>query len=236
MNETKPQKFIAEKPHVIVCEGIDDKIFLEAYLKYLSEMSNLNSELFNVFPMNGVEKMIKGMKLFKNYDNYEYMASFLFIRDADRNVERAIDSLCGNIKDIWKIKLSITGDFEVDDEGKYFGFFIFPGLNEESKYTNGTLEDLCSEIFSSSEVESEKLFSLVDNHMQAVEENTEINFRTRHKNRLHLLFGSTNKFVGDKLGDAAKKKAFDFSNDRLLNLKNKLFQMQTFGVKKNYQD
>lgn len=228
MKNIKAQEFISDKPHVIVCEGVDDQKFLEEYLRYLSKTAGIDFNVFNIIEMNGVDNITKGMKLFKNYNNYEDMKSFLFIRDADQDVEKAIDSLCGNIREVWKIELDRTGNFKLDEEEKIFGFFIFPGLNEEGNYTNGTLEDLCSEIFSLPEIDSEKLCLLVDNHMKTVEEEIIIKFRTRHKNRLHLLFGSTNEFAGNKIGNAAKKSAFDFSSDKLSNLKNKILQMSAY--------
>ena len=230
MCKNKPQAFYQDKPHVIICEGIDDQKFLEAFLKYLKQTENLQADLFNILKMDGVENLIKAMKNFPQYENYEAMKSFLFIRDADKNVEHAINSLQQNIYKTWKINLDRIGNFVQNSEKKYFGFFIFPGLEEKGNYQNGTLEDLCSKIFSPNDNSdiADKISELVENHIQVVEKISDIKFKTRHKNRLHLLFGSTNDFVGDKLGEAAKKNAFDFSDAKLNYLKKKILQMSNF--------
>ena len=225
-NRNQSQYFDPEKPHVIVCEGIDDKNFLNQYLQHLSKVRNLDCNKFNILEMGGVDNLLAGIKIFKNYENYEEMKIFLFIRDADTNAVGAVDSLRDKIDEIWNIKLDRLGNFAEDADGKFFGFFIFPGLDESGKYKEGALEDLCSEIFSPLKVEN--ICPLVDEHLQKVEQITGEKFRALHKNRLHLLFASTDKFVGDKIGEAAKKNAFNFSSEKLKAFKERILQMSNF--------
>ena len=50
-------------------------------------------------------------------------------------------------------------------------------------------------------------------------------FRTPHKNKLHTYFASTDKFVGQKIGEAAKSGCFDFEHKELQFLKNAILAL-----------
>ncbi len=99
------QKFEIEKPYVIVCEGKDDFGFLNEYLNYLGKLNFIDKNSFKIIIANGVDNIAKEMKNYKNYSDYDAMKGFLFVRDADNNPESAVNSMIGNIKDVWHIKL-----------------------------------------------------------------------------------------------------------------------------------
>ena len=215
------QKFEIEKPYVIVCEGDDDLFFLLEYLNYLNEAQFIDKNLFKIIQANGVTNIPKEMKNYKNYPNYEFVKGFLFTRDADKNPASAVDSMVGNINDIWGVKLDRTGNFKTDSEGVKIGFFIFPGLDDTVNYRTGTLEDFCTEIFNLSDGNTRTILSLVAEHMKKLNDSN-IHFKTPHKNKLHLCLDSTNDFLGNKIGEAASRKAFDFSSDKISVLKKRI--------------
>ena len=218
------QKFEIEKPYVIVCEGKDDFAFLGEYLNYLDKLQLINKNLFKIIKANGVDNIAKEMKNYKNYADYDAMKGFLFVRDADNNPESAVNSMIGNINEVWQITLDKSGNFKTDSEGVKIGFFIFPGLDDTGNYRRGTLEDFCTEIFNFSNGTTQIILSLVDEHMQKLTDNN-IKFKTPHKNKLHLCLDSTNDFLGDKIGESARKNAFDFSSDKFSVLKSRIIDL-----------
>ncbi len=220
----KPQTFEIAKPYVIVCEGNDDMHFLGYYLHFLDKSKLIDEQKFKIIKTEGVDNIPKNMKLFKNYDHYEYMKGFLFIRDADNNPSSAVDSMIGNIKDVWHIKLDRTGTFKTDSEGVKLSFFLFPGLDNSNNFQKGTLEDLCTETFKPVIGNNHNILDLVKEHMDKLK-NSGIHFKTPHKNRLHLCLDSTNDFLGDKIGESAKKQAFDFSSDKFSILKERIIDL-----------
>ncbi len=54
---------------------------------------------------------------------------------------------------------------------------------------------------------------------------SDITFKTPHKNKLHLCLDSTNDFLGDKIGESARKNAFDFSSDKFSVLKARIIDL-----------
>ena len=217
----KPQTFEIEKPYVIICEGNDDLFFLSCYLHFLDKSELIDEKKFKIIKTDGVDKITTSMKLFKNYDHYEDMKGFLFIRDADNNPASAVASMVGNIRDVWGVKLDRTGNFKIDSEGVKLGFFIFPGLDNLGNFRKGTLEDLCIETFKPVVGNNQNILGLVNEHLEKLND-IGIAFKTPHKNRLHLCLDSTNDFLGDKIGESAKKHAFDFSSDKFDILKSRI--------------
>lgn len=220
----KPQTFEIEKPYVIVCEGNDDLLFLGCYLHFLDKTELIEEKKFKIIKTDGVDNIPKNMKLFKNYDHYEDMKGFLFIRDADNNPAGAVDSMIGNIRDVWGVNLERTGNFKMDAENVKLGFFIFPGLDNFGNFRKGTLEDLCTETFKPVIGNNHNILDLVKEHMDKLKD-IGIHFKTPHKNQLHLCLDSTNDFLGDKIGESAKKHAFDFSSDKFSILKERIIDL-----------
>ena len=196
-------------------------------IRHLAMQNNISSENYNIIATNGVDNIKEFIKKCKNYDNYAYVKSLLFIRDADQNAKGAVNSLQNQISAAWNINLDNFGNYKSDDNGLKIGFFIMPGLNEKGEFRNGTLEDLCLEILHIQEenINYSGIISQVDLYIKNIEEVRGKNFKTSHKNRLHLCFSSTDKFVGSKIGGAAKKGAFDFNSNKLIRLKDMILQM-----------
>lgn len=227
----KTIRFLPEKPLVIICEGEDDVQFIRKYLEHLSTGNNIDVNKFNVVQVNGVTNLKNFIKNCNMYSDYGYMKSFLFIRDADNDVRAAISSLQDHIQRAWNVNLDSLGNFQSsnNDNGAKVGFFIMPGLNENNEYRNGRLEDLCLDILNLQEgsITCSDIIEEVDCHIKKVVEKRNKTFKHTHKNRLHLCFSSTDEFVGDKIGSAAKKKAFNFDSSKLTRLRAMILEMDS---------
>lgn len=227
----KTIRFLSEKPLVIICEGEDDFQFIHKYLEHLSMSNNIDVNKFNIIQVNGVTNLKNFIRTCKMYSDYAYMKSFLFIRDADDNARAAISSLQDHIQRTWNVNLDSLGNFQSssNDDGTKVGFFIMPGLDENNEYRNGTLEDLCLDILSVQEgnITYNDIIEKVDCHIKNMIEKRNKSFKHAPKNRLHLCFSSTDKFVGDKIGSAAKKKAFNFDSSKLTRLRAMILEMDS---------
>ena len=91
------------------------------------------------------------------------------------------------------------------------------GFDNKGKPLDGTLEDLCWKIVKKSdqEVDSMVLKNLAGKYLDETQAMKESGFKTIHKNKLHTYFSGTDKFVGMKIGEAAKAECFDFARPEL---------------------
>ena len=219
--------YYASKPYVIVCEGIDDENFLRSYLRYLTKQGVIDANKYNIWKVNDIDNMKSEMKNYKKYDGYTYMKSFLFICDGDTNADAASSSLIDHIGRNWNVNLDSKGNFLEDESGVRVGFYIMPGPGESGTYRDGALENLCLDLLNTDiELETDELLECISEYMDRLEQKRGKGWKCPHKNRLQLALSSTDAFVGDKLGQAAVKGAFDFSGDAMTELKAKIIDMQ----------
>ena len=228
--QDKPDKFNANKPYAIICEGMDEFLFLIHYLNYL-EIHEVDKfqDCHHVMNFGGIDDLKNKLKMIKSFPNYQTVKGILIVRDAEKDAKAACNSLIDIIQQIWGVKIDSDGTIKISDDDIKIGFFLLPGFDDSGNYRNGTLEDLCLEILNPMEKENIS----VDNILTSVNKylNTIIAMRKKemtmpHKNQLHLFFSSTDKFVSAKIGEAAKYGAFDFSHPKLNSLKEMILQMQ----------
>lgn len=223
----KSIKFNREKPYVILCEGVDELYFLVAYLDYLEKYEQNFQDCHFVVDLGGVEDVGKKLKTIKAIPNYEYVKGILIVRDAEKNADAATVSLLDHIQRTWGIELSKNGDIGINEDGMKIGFFLFPGLQKDGTFENGTLEDLCWKIVrvSNENISTDNLIDITERHLDHI-----VSLRGKmkkpHKNKLHLLLSSTDRFVDTKIGEAARANAFDFSGEGMERLKELILQMQ----------
>ena len=221
--------FKPEYPYVIVCEGMDEYSFLIAYLTYLEQNEKEKFvDCHNVVDFGGINDMNKLLKDIKQLPKYDDMRGFLIVRDAEHDANAAVKSLQLQIKNTWNIDMDNTGTIQTTDDGMKVGFFLLPGFDEKVNFISGTLEDLCLDIIGDIDepLSANDLLQCVDEYIDCITKKRGKSMKWLHKNRLHMYFSSTDKFVGYKLGETAKKGAFDLSSPRLLHLKEMIFQMQ----------
>ena len=229
----KANEYHVDRPYVIICEGIDDKLFIDSYLKYLSSNQLMQYEQYNIMELSGLDNVKKEMKNYKRYSNYEYMKGFLFICDADKNANAAVDSMKDHIQRAWNIVLNGHGDFKRDSNGVSVGLYVMPGMDDNGNLRNGTLEDLCLDLL---KLETEyndaaQLTKDINDYIDKIQEIRIAQLKRIHKTRLHIALSSMNECVGAKIGEAAQRGAFDFSNDKLSRLKGMILSMQNTNTK-----
>ncbi|MBQ1510043.1 MAG: hypothetical protein IIZ54_04000 [Selenomonadaceae bacterium] len=222
-------KFNPQYPYTIVCEGVDEYYFLIAYRDYLERNEREKFvDCHNVVDFGGINDINKLLNDIKNLPKYDEMKGFLIVRDAERDANSAVQSMQMQINRTWGVNIDATGAIKTTADDMKVGFFLLPGFNEQGNFADGTLEDLCLDIIcdSSDPISAKDLLKCTDEYIDCVTEKRKKNLIWVHKNRLHSYLSATDKFVGDKLGEAAQKGAFDFSSKKLAPLKEMIFQMQ----------
>ena len=215
-------------PYVIICEGKDEYYFLISYLDYLAKNEPDFQDYCNVIDFGGIDDINQALENLTKYRNYQAMKSFLIVRDAEKDVSAAIASLKERISRTWQIKLDDSGAFQATADKNKVGFFLLPGMDESKRFISGTLEDLCLDIAQDSKgpLSAKEILKQEESYLQHLIVKRGKEMIRPHKNRLHLFFASTDSFVGDKVGEAANKGAFDFSSNKLSRLRDMILQMQ----------
>lgn len=224
-------KFDKNKPFVIMCEGIDEFFFLCRYLEFLEDRyADEFVDCHHVIDLGGIHDMSNQFKTIKSIPDYSSVKGILFVRDAEKSAKDAGLSLINNIEKIWNVRLDSDGLIKEGNDNKKIGFFLLPGKDSNGKFRDGTLEDLLVDLFkvpNSEFTKTSKLLVSVNDYISVLNNKLrESSLRTPHKNRLHLLLNSTDRYVGLKIGEACKKGAFDFDDPSLDDLKRLILEMQ----------
>ena len=229
-NKEKFDKFNANKPYAIICEDMDEYLFLIQYLNYLEvNEPDRFQDCHHVMNFGGINDLHNKLKIVKNLPHYQIVKGILIVRDAEKDAQAAWNSLIDIIQQIWGVKLDSAGTIKISNDDIKIGFYLLPGLDESGKYRSGTLEDLCLEILQSPEnenISTNNILSSVNEYLDKIISIRQKEMTKPHKNKLHLFFSSTDKFVDAKIGEAAKSGAFDFSHFKLNALKEMILQMQ----------
>lgn len=201
---------LIDKDHLILCEGKDEKNFLENFLAnrsqsgctdYVSEMQVLN--------FGGNEELPGYIQALKVSPNFSKVKTVLVIRDAEQDARSAISQIQGALQ---KAGLPVPGSVYQWESGKpKTGFLLFPSCSCE--LCNGTLEDLCISILKETDVPD--IITTIGKFLNTIEAKRQTPFRYPHKSKLHTYFSITDKYVGQKIGEAARSGAFDWDSERL---------------------
>jgi hypothetical protein len=221
-------KLIPKIPYVILCEGRDEELFLRCYVSHLVE-GKVVSDTFNIINLGGNEELQKKLRVLHSVEHYDRMRGFLIIRDAESDAGGAAQSLQHHMNEAFGIDIQLDGQFVQNPDGIRFGFVLLPGKNTEGDFCDGTLEDLCCQILKENpnEFSGESLLTLSNAYLETVEHERGISLRTTHKNKLHAYFSGTDRFVGLKIGEAARAQCFDFSSPALDFLKEALIELSS---------
>lgn len=217
------------KNHVIFCEGIDDKNFLIEYLNSEALKDNPKiSQDIQVINFGGNSNLTQFLAASKRDDNFRNLKSLLIIRDAETDFQSAMQSIQKSLKSnelpvpkspfIWELPKDETPE---KDEMPKTGFLLFPTCNANP--TNGTLEDLCMSILSSTK--APELKQEIVHFMGTLKEKHRFNFARPFKTQLHTYFSIHDNYVSLKIGEAAKAGAFDWNHKNLAPLKEFLLKM-----------
>ena len=184
--------------NLLLTEGVDAMYFfiwaLQAY-----KLENILVEDYG-----GINDLIAYLKLLKNLPGFEEITKILIIRDAETDSEAAEKSICSSLRNSEFTVPHKAGNYEGDK--LEIAYYLFPGTQVDNMFDNGTLEDLCMKL-----VDDVNGIVLADNYVQKA--NMEFSTLTHmHKSKLHAYLAIKNKFVGMKIGEAARAGAWDWEN------------------------
>lgn len=227
MSSRKNNSIGEGKQHLILCEGMDEKMFLIWYLNYLKKDINSNFETIQVEDFGGnddlhsnkEDKSVKNqLELWSKDPNFRNIKSLVVVRDAERDENAAVNSIKSAFKNAGLPVPSSSHEFKNGDSLKT-GFLLFPKCSSEP--VKGTLEDLCLSILKESEPPIDEIEMFISDL------NTRKNREFPHlfKTKLHTYFSITDDFVSSKIGEAARDGAFDWNSSKLDPIKSFLEEM-----------
>ena len=211
-----------QKPHLILCEGVDAENFLIRWLesKELSIYSSAFENEIQVMDFGGNEDLPKFLKAIKTYYGYTKVSSLLVIRDAERDAKRAEQSIQSAFMGAGFPAPRHPCSWESDSSLKT-GFLLFPSCNSNSQ--EGTLEDLCLSILK--ENNNETILQEIQKFLDVLKREHKREFPHEFKSKLHTYFSVTDDFVSLKIGEAAMAGAFDWNHPRLHPLRDFLLEL-----------
>ena len=208
--------------NLILCEGKDEVLFLNQYLFWLKEQGVFEKSDPNVQIINfgGVKEFKRKLRVIVKAPGFQDVRSILIIQDAETDADASRRSICDNLKNNGLPAPSRAAEWERNDAMK-LAYLLFPKL--DGYPTNGTLEDLCVTIIDKS-YNPDAVIELIENDMSNLESRELRAFPHKHKSKLHGFFSLTDRFVGDKVGEAAAAGAFDWNNEKLSVLKRMIIE------------
>lgn len=212
---TGKKKFVILKKHLILCEGLDAKLFLIQLLNS-SELSAepAFAEDIQVEDFGGNEDLPRFLEVLKNMSGFDEVETLMIIRDAEHDANLAVTQVQHALE---QNMFSVPTNPCVWASGRpRTGFAIFPSCSRELK--DGALEDLCLDVLK--EPDCTAIADAIEGFLQGLTKNHQRQFPHRFKTKLHTYFSITDKFVSLKIGEAAKAGAFDWNHPRLAALKN----------------
>ena len=207
----KPEKL---KPSMaqLLAEGKDAMLFcVNACITY-------GFEHIQVQNFGGIKDLNDFLDMIKVLPNYEQIPAILIVRDAEMNPEGAIQSIQESLKK--NNFVAPTEPYSYLSGKPSIEFAILPGnINSYGKYCPGALEDLCMLT-----VKAEPILKHVEKFLENVQR--EVQLTHFHKSRLHSYLAVQNKFVGMKIGEAARAGAWDWNHPELGKLKKAMFDVE----------
>ena len=204
------------KKYLLLCEGADCEYFLINYFLFLEKQGSPQfQDKIQLINFGGNSQLSETLKLIKMMRNFSNVRSLLIVRDAEKDAPAALQSVQNTLKSS-SLPIPIKPGEWGEKGGIKAAYLLFPTCQEEIH--EGTLEDLCVDILKH-ESESCQDINLIIDWMYKLENEYGKEWKWPHKTRLNLYFSINNKYVGMKLGEAAKAHAFNWDSPLLQNLK-----------------
>lgn len=187
INKEKP--FIFDKKNLIIVEGKDEVLFLNAFAKHLG----LKNILF--LDIGGKTTLKDNLETLPEIQGYEHVVSLGVVRDADNDPQNAFESVCGALK---------SNHYTVPDKPAVLignkpkiAVLILPGENKP-----GMLEDVCLEA-----LKNDPAIACVDDYFQCLKNNGIEPPQNMSKARIHAFLASRPK-PDLRLGESAGKESY----------------------------
>jgi hypothetical protein len=220
MAKNDENKIVPETPHLILCEGLDAKLFILWFLDFHKRQDSAFAA-FRAYDFGGITDLTPFLRTISKTEGFRIIVrSICILRDAETAASDACRSIqaslrtCGfSVPD----RPCVKADGSVNYPQIATGFALFPdicGILE-----SGTLEDLCLRILGKDD--AEEILTCADAALAPRKEH----LSRFHKNRLHTYFSLTDEFVSLKIGQAAQANAFNYESSDIIPLKSFLLQM-----------
>ena len=192
-----------KKKKIILVEGAD------AYNFFLWASQAFGAHDIQVLNFGGIDDLGQYLKTFNELPGYEKVNTILIGRDAEENPDGAQRSIKTALK---KNGFAVPKKpFAFVEDKHRVAFMLFPGFesgSEGSKLLSGTLEDLCL-----STTEDALIHECVKSYVDCLSLNG-VELNQLHKTRLHAYLAGK-KYVGLKIGEAARAGAWDWNHPKL---------------------
>ena len=193
--DPKPQQI--EKQKLILAEGLDAHGFL---FRASRALEKIDIQIFNFRGINELRLFIENLVTMENFSKVK---TLVIARDAETNVQSAVQSIQSALKNAENVDLPIpTEPFQFTSTNVMkTAFILFPGLGKNGECRSGTLEDLCLET-----VADDPLLNCVDTFLECAQKNQENNEEIKHawKSKLHAYLAGKDDHAGKKLGVVAR--------------------------------
>jgi len=197
------------KPHIIICEGEDDRRFLKWLLDSFKQENNIFDDFWIIITYGNdkLHQMLESISRFPGFDDpNNTVASITVIFDAENKAEATANKIKNAFRKHGFAEPTAACSVCSDNASRVrfpeikTGFALFPGCSKEIK--DGTLEDLCLDALAKEN--AREILSDTD----AALEKFKSQLPRFHKNRLHAYFSFTDKYVANTIGQAAQANAF----------------------------
>jgi len=221
MKKENRKKIQPNIKHLILCEGNDEKWFFIWYLEYLLNQGHSELNYIQIEDIGGNENIKKQLGIWKLVSGFEQLKTIGIIRDAEKNADAAVHSINQCFTDNGLIVPNAPFSLGVSLDGPNTIYGILPGFNEKGVLQNGTLEDLCLQILK--DKQSRAKMDMIKEYLTEIQTKFDYQIHHIHKAKLHTYFASDDKFIGSKIGEAARIGAFDFESPKLMTFR-KMFE------------
>lgn len=207
-----------ETQKLILAEGMDVHGFL------FHAARTFDRDDIQVFNFKGKDELRLFLENLTNMENFTKVNTIIIARDADTNIQSAVQSIRSALKNAESVDLPIpTKPFQFSSaNGIKTAFILFPGLDKNGKCRAGTIEDLCLETLA-----DDPLLDCVDAFLECAQQNQENNEKLKHawKSKLHSYLAGKNDHAGKKLGVAARDGVWKWDHPAMAPFKKIIQQM-----------
>ncbi len=207
--------------HLILCEGNDEKWFFIWYLEYLIKNGHSELDCIQIEDIGGNEDIKKQLGIWKLVSGFEQLETIGIIRDAEKNADAAVRSINQCFTDNGFTVPDAPFVLKISNNTPNTIYGVLPGFDENGILQNGTLEDLCLQILK--DEQSGSKMNIIKEYLTEIQTKFDYQIHHIHKAKLHTYFASDDKFIGSKIGEAAKIGAFDFESPKLMSFR-KMFE------------
>lgn len=208
-------------PHIILCEGMDEWSFFVNYLSYLIK----EDEVFNsiqVIDFGGITDLKKQFRQLIKMPGFSMVKSILIVRDAETSPQGAKDSICSTLNNNGYRSPNKSGEIVMGSDNVMIAYMLFPSCDEKGNEA-GTLEDLCLRIIS--EPNHDNVLNEIDDYLSVMKSKYSMNYPRIHKNKLHMLISSYDKYVGAKVGEAGQRGLYNWHSEHLSKMRDIMYKL-----------